>query len=121
MIRDPKQLSLEVIADEGEVTADASVGMGLITTELLINALKHAFPGHKRGTITVAYHSNGPSWVLSVSDNGVGMPIDPESLKPALRRHRGLHARAPGMGWHEFLRADDREPDPPTWKRGRGR
>jgi len=84
MIRDPKQLSLKVFADEGEVSADASVSMGLITTELVINALKHAFPGNKRGTITVAYHSSGPNWSLSVSDNGVGMPADPESIKPGL-------------------------------------
>jgi len=84
MIRDPKQLSLEVTADDSVVGADASVSMGLITTELVINALKHAFPGHKHGKIDVNYQSHGPNWVLSVSDNGVGMPTDPASVKPGL-------------------------------------
>jgi two-component sensor histidine kinase len=84
MIRDPKQLSLEVFADDSVVSADASVSLGLITTELVINALKHAFPGHKRGKIIVDYRSHGPNWVLSISDNGVGLPADPASLKPGL-------------------------------------
>jgi two-component sensor histidine kinase len=31
--------------------------MGLIATELVINALKHAFPGGARGTILVGFES----------------------------------------------------------------
>jgi two-component sensor histidine kinase len=84
MIRDHKQLSLQVSVDDSVVSGNVSVSMGLITTELVINALKHAFPGHKHGTIILSYQSNGPNWVLSVSDNGVGMPTDPDSVKPGL-------------------------------------
>ncbi len=74
MIRDPTQLSLRVVADDSLSRADVSVSLGLIVTELVINALKHAFPGDCRGRITVDYHADGPSWALTVSDNGVGMP-----------------------------------------------
>lgn len=84
MIRDHNLLSLEVSADESTSSADVSVSLGLIVTELVINALKHAFPGHRSGKIVVGYRSQGPDWTLSVSDNGVGMPMDSASAKPGL-------------------------------------
>ena len=41
-------------------------------TELVINALKHAFPSGETGEILVGYDARGPDWTLSVSDNGAG-------------------------------------------------
>jgi two-component sensor histidine kinase len=73
MISDPDALSIEVTADDSVVDANKSVSLGLIITELVINALKHAFPGNTRGKIIVDYHSDGMAWSLSVKDNGVGM------------------------------------------------
>jgi len=84
MIPDPEQTSLEVEVDESVASSNISVSLGLIVTELVINALKHAFPGRRQGKIIVSYHSDGPEWKLSVSDNGVGMPADPESAKSGL-------------------------------------
>ena len=47
----------------------------MIVTELVMNALKHAFPDEKtEGQITGAYDTAGTNWKLSVSDNGVGKP-----------------------------------------------
>jgi two-component sensor histidine kinase len=74
MIYDHKTLTLEAHADDSTVEATVSVSLGLIVTELVINALKHAFPRHHTGKIVVDYRSNGGDWTLSVSDNGVGMP-----------------------------------------------
>jgi two-component system, sensor histidine kinase PdtaS len=84
MIRDHNQLSLDVSVDDSVTSADVSVSLGLIVTELVINALKHAFPGERNGKINVEYHSHGPNWTLSVSDNGVGMPADATNAKPGL-------------------------------------
>jgi two-component sensor histidine kinase len=84
MIRDRAQLTLEVNVDASAVTADASVSLGLVVTELVINSLKHAFPGGRPGRIVVDYHAQGPNWALSVSDNGVGMPKDAASASPGL-------------------------------------
>jgi two-component sensor histidine kinase len=85
MIQDPTRLQLMVLVDDSTTEADASVSLGLIVTELVINALKHAFPHHKRGKITVNYQRNGADWTLSVVDNGVGMPpVDSEAAKPGL-------------------------------------
>jgi two-component sensor histidine kinase len=74
MISDPNALAIEVDADESVVDANKSVSLGLIITELVINALKHGYPGHARGRIIVDYHSDGPHWSLSVRDDGIGMP-----------------------------------------------
>ena len=69
------------------VGADASVSLGLIVTELVINALKHAFPDRRKGKILVDYRAYGTEWTLSVRDDGVGMPEG--ETKPGLgHQHR---------------------------------
>ena len=83
MIHDRSLISIVVECDDSLTTADISVSLGLIVTELVINGLKHAFPAKRKGTITVAYHSHHRDWSLTVCDDGVGMPVDRES-KPGL-------------------------------------
>ena len=85
MIEDPTRLRLVVQVDDSTVETDASVSLGLIVTELVINALKHAFPRHKRGKISVTYLRHGADWTLTVVDNGAGMPpTGSEAAKPGL-------------------------------------
>jgi two-component sensor histidine kinase len=74
MIADPKELVLTVTSDDTAVEAEVAVSMGLIVTELVINCLKHGFPDGAGGEIRVAYRAEGTQWILSVTDNGVGMP-----------------------------------------------
>jgi two-component sensor histidine kinase len=81
MIADPKLLKLTVEVDDSVTTADRSVSLGLIVTELVINALKHAFP---TGNITVGFHSKAGGWSLIVADDGVGFPGDHASTKSGL-------------------------------------
>jgi two-component sensor histidine kinase len=84
MIDDPKRLTLETIVDETTTNSDVSVSMGLIVTELVINAIKHAFPKRAGGKITVSFAAEEECWQLSVSDNGTGMPVGKERGKPGL-------------------------------------
>lgn len=84
MIHDHNQLSITVTADGTSVSADISVSLGLIVTELVINALKHAFPGGRQGKIVVDYHSDRASWALSVSDDGGGTLQSLAEAKPGL-------------------------------------
>jgi len=84
MIGDPNQLSLEVTGDNSCIDADSSVSIGLIVTELVMNALKHAFPNHREGRILVDYRSEKDAWTLSVRDDGVGIPTGLFSAKPGL-------------------------------------
>jgi two-component sensor histidine kinase len=73
MIHDREQLTLTVNADAAVASADVSVSLGLIVTELVINALKHAFPDGRAGAIVVGYRADPADWTLSVSDDGVGV------------------------------------------------
>jgi len=85
MISDPARLSLTTHIDDSVVDPDTSVSLGLIVTELVINSLKHAFPGRtQEGSIKVDYRSNGDAWTLIIADNGIGMPKDADDRKPGL-------------------------------------
>lgn len=85
MIGDPERIKLTAQCDDSVVDPDTSVSLGLVVTELVINALKHAFLGrNQHGSIKVDYRSDGNTWTLVVVDDGVGMPIDEEDRKPGL-------------------------------------
>ena len=85
MIADPDRLLLTTTVDGSAVKADISVSLGLIVTELVINALKHAFPGNDpEGNISVEYQARGTDWTLSVSDDGKGIAKDPSGARPGL-------------------------------------
>ncbi len=84
MIADPERLSIHVKVDDSIVLADVSVSLGLIVTELVINALKHAFTDERTGKIEIAYQSSAKNWTLSISDNGVGMPVGNDAPKAGL-------------------------------------
>jgi two-component sensor histidine kinase len=85
MIDDPKRLTLETIVDDTTTNSDVSVSMGLIVTELVINAIKHAFPPQtKGGKITVSFAADEGAWLLSVTDNGAGMPVGKNRGNPGL-------------------------------------
>jgi chemotaxis protein methyltransferase CheR len=75
MIGDSRRISLQVVGGGGLATSRQAESLGLIVTELVMNALKHAFP-HERaeGRITVAYDRVGTDWKLSVADDGIGEP-----------------------------------------------
>ena len=75
MIGDHNRISLKVISDESAVPSSQAVSLGLIVTELVINALKYAFPKASADPeVLVSYETSGPNWQLVVSDNGVGKP-----------------------------------------------
>ncbi len=96
MIDDHGRLSLESTTDHSRVSGETSVSIGLVVTELVINALKHGFPGDMRGHIRVDYRADGAGWRLEIKDDGVGMPAG-NAAKPglgtsivtALARHLG--------------------------------
>ena len=86
MVGDSRPISLKVDADAGSAISRDAVSIGLIVTELVMNALKHAFPGEKAdAAIVVSYRVAGSDWKLTVSDNGVGKPdVSASGTKPGL-------------------------------------
>ena len=86
MIGDSRPILLKVDADAGTALSRDAVSIGLIVTELVMNALKHAFPAKKPdAAIVVSYNVAGTDWKLTVSDNGVGKPdVSAGATKPGL-------------------------------------
>ncbi len=73
MIGDARPVTLKVVGDAGTLSSRQAESIGLITTELVMNCLKHAFPtADATGQITVRYEVDGTDWELSVADNGTG-------------------------------------------------
>jgi two-component sensor histidine kinase len=84
-----RQLTLTITADDVGVPAGRAIPLGLILTELLANALKHAFPAGRPGAIEVTLQADPVgTCVLNVRDDGVGFPagldfhqVDPLGLQ----------------------------------------
>ena len=72
MIAEDRALTVTAVCAGGIVKTDDAVSLGLIVTELVINALKHGFPDGRGGRIAVNFTRDGRDWRLSVSDNGIG-------------------------------------------------
>ena len=87
MIGSTRDIVLEASANGGALLSKEVVSIGLIVTESVINALKHAFPFvTSSGRIAVSYEERGDGWTLIIADNGCGMPsaASAPSTKPGL-------------------------------------
>jgi two-component sensor histidine kinase len=85
MILDQGLMSITVEVDDSTTTADRSVSLGPIITELVINALKHAYPdGGAKGAIRIAFNATADGWKLSVADDGVGFASEHGDGRPGL-------------------------------------
>lgn len=73
MVSDLQPVTITVLAEDGMIESAKAISLGLIVTELVINAIKYAFPKTKSDArILVTYEVDGADWNLIVSDNGVG-------------------------------------------------
>jgi len=71
---DQNQIVLNVIIGVDSLSLDAIIPCGLIINELVSNAIKYAFIGKAEGRVDMGLKKVNGSIVLSVSDNGCGMP-----------------------------------------------
>jgi len=74
---EPGKIDLRIDAEEVVLNIDVGIPCGLILNELISNALKHAFPEGKTGTVRIYAHVEMPgAIVVGVQDDGVGLPQD---------------------------------------------
>lgn len=74
------RVTLNVTAEPPDVAfkIDFAIPLGLLVSELVTNAYKHAFPSDQPGTIDVSLTIIGGGKArLAVSDDGIGMPAAP--------------------------------------------
>jgi two-component sensor histidine kinase len=71
---------LTLKAEQIEIDPDRAVAIGIIVNELVMNAVKYAYPDGA-GPIHIDLNAEGDNLVLSIADNGVGLNVktDPRS------------------------------------------
>jgi two-component sensor histidine kinase/CheY-like chemotaxis protein len=67
-------IRLDLKVDSYPVSVNVALPMGMVANELLTNALKHAFVGRDRGTITLHSLTDPGGCTVMVADDGVGLP-----------------------------------------------
>jgi two-component sensor histidine kinase len=79
------RVTVRVVTGEAWLALNAAVPLSLIATEVVTNALKHAFPDGRTGAIDVRFVDRGSEGsLLEIRDNGVGL------AEPASRSGLGL-------------------------------
>jgi two-component sensor histidine kinase len=73
IIEENGPIKLRVEAGTSIVNARDATSIGLVVVELVINALKYAFPHGRKGMIGVSYRSGQSGWELAVEDDGIGL------------------------------------------------
>jgi PAS domain S-box-containing protein len=79
----PDDVTLEIRAAHVPLGVDAAISCGLIVNELVSNSLKHAFPARRKGHVCVELSAEESDVVLSVADDGVGIPEALDFRNPA--------------------------------------
>ena len=69
-----KRISMKIDINEANIDFNRAIQLGLIVNELISNSLKHAFPDDLEGQVNVRLDSEDKYFILTTSDNGVGLP-----------------------------------------------
>jgi two-component sensor histidine kinase len=100
-ILEPIGIRCEASVEDGLLPTRQCERLGLIVTELVTNAAKHAFPNGKIGSVRVEMRGRGGCWHCGVSDNGIGF------FNPACGSGAGLiKALAATMGARTLTQSD---------------
>ncbi|MCF7928841.1 MAG: PAS domain S-box protein [Spirochaetales bacterium] len=73
-IEDRGTVSVKTHVEDDRLDLNTAIPFGLILNELVSNALKYAFPQGKRGKVAVSYEASHGEGVLTVQDDGIGIP-----------------------------------------------
>jgi two-component sensor histidine kinase/PAS domain-containing protein len=93
--------------------AERAIPLGLIASEVLTNALRHAFPAGAAGAVCLTLRAEHCGLQMVVADDGVGLPATPlrrglgTTVITALTRQIGAEAAtqsAPGQGTRVTIR-----------------
>lgn len=93
LIGDPGQPTIVLRAAPGSQPRRTAVMIGLVVTELIINALKHAYPHGKNGRILVEYDEARDGWSAAVSDEGCGLDDNDHRPRNGLEIVAGIAAQ----------------------------
>ena len=76
---DTSTIQFQVNVTDINMEISQSVPVGLMINEMITNSIKYAFVGRTNGLITVSFQQEDQKIILTVADNGVGLPNDFDS------------------------------------------
>lgn len=90
-----ERIALVIDSDDFSLDTSRAINLALIASEALTNAMKHAFPDDRTGTIRVECHAKGEMTALTIADDGIGFRASSREGALGLRLVRTM-ARAIG-------------------------
>jgi two-component sensor histidine kinase len=97
------QVRFRVGSVGGSVDLQNAVPLGLASAEAITNALKHAFPNGRRGVILASFTQETNSSLLTVRDDGIGIPLPDQRatrLGAGLMLLNAIAAQVEGTAMH---------------------
>lgn len=70
------RIAVTVAAEAMQIPVETAQPMVLAVNELVINALRHAFPDERRGKVHINLTNGRDAICITVADDGVGLPAD---------------------------------------------
>lgn len=84
---DDRAIAIAVTTDGTHLGLDRAVPLALLANEALTNAMKHAFPAGRPGTVEMRLERRDEELTFEVRDDGIGMTGAPDASGPGLGMH----------------------------------
>lgn len=83
---DPERIDLAFHMDDVRLDLPSAIPWGIILSELLSNALTHAYPAGRSGRVRIEFRAlDEAGFRLSVEDDGIGLPAEFDIRSPGMR------------------------------------
>lgn len=69
-----QNITINIDSDSTKLNVNQAVPCALALNEIISNAIAHAFPTNEEGTICVQFKEDGDRLLVSIKDNGIGIP-----------------------------------------------
>lgn len=76
---DTDRIALSVDVEAVAVPASMAAPLALLVHELAVNAVRHAFPGERRGRVAITARAEGGRLILDIRDDGIGLPAQSDN------------------------------------------
>ena len=73
-------LTVHINSHDRKINIDTAIPLGLMINEILTNAYKHAFSENEKGTVSVSLIDIANECLLTLKDNGKGLPENFENI-----------------------------------------
>ena len=71
-----ERVALQMLSEPILISIDKAVPLALVVNELIVNALKYAFPAPRAGQVDVRFYQQDDGLILEVEDDGIGVGSD---------------------------------------------